>query len=68
MTYSVKIRKDKYSEIPYRGCRDLLWKTPFAKLYLDEFRDLELVKEKYIKYLDNDNVDLMFLIAKRVNK
>ena len=56
---------DKYSEIPYRGRRNLLWKAPFAKLYLDEFGDLELVKEKRIKYLDNDNVDSMFLIRKR---
>ena len=59
---------DKYTEIPYRGRGNLLWKAPFAKLYLDEFRDLELVKEKRIKYLDNDNVDSMFLIKKRNSK
>ena len=55
---------DEYSEIPYRGRRDLLWKAPFAKLYLDEFRDLELVKEQRIKYLDNNNIDSMFLLEK----
>ncbi len=55
---------EKYSEIPYRGRQNLLWKADFAKLYLDKFRDLELVKEKRIKYLDNDNVDSMFLIRK----
>jgi len=59
---------DKYSEIPYRGRRNLLWKADFAKLYLDEFRDLELVKEKRIKHLDNDNLDSMFLIRKRSSK
>lgn len=59
---------DKYSEIPYRGRRNLLWKAPFAMLYLDEFRDLELVKEERIKYLDSDNVDSMFLIRKRNSK
>ena len=59
---------DKYTEIPYRERRNLLWKADFAKLYQDEFRDLELVKEQRIKYLDNDNVDSMFLIAKRVDK
>jgi pseudaminic acid biosynthesis-associated methylase len=57
---------DKCSEIPYRGRRNLLWKANFAKLYLDKFRDLELVKEKRIKYLDNDNVDSMFLIRKKL--
>ena len=59
---------DKYTEIPYRGHRNLLWKADFAKMYLDEFRDLELVKQKRIKYLNNDNVDSMFLIRKRNSK
>ena len=44
------------------------WKANFAKLYRDKFEDLELVKEKRIKYLDNDNVDSMFLIRKRSAK
>lgn len=56
---------DQYSEIPYRGSRNLLWKADFAKLYLDKYEDLELVKEKHFKYLDNDNVDSMFLLRKR---
>ena len=56
---------DKYSEIIYRGRRDLLWKADFAKLYQNEFIDLELVKEKRIKYLENDNLDSMFLIRKK---
>jgi pseudaminic acid biosynthesis-associated methylase len=56
---------DQYTEIPYRGSSNLMWKANFAKLYLDEFQDLELVKEKRIKYLDNDNVDSMFLIRKK---
>jgi pseudaminic acid biosynthesis-associated methylase len=55
---------DKYSEIPYRGQKNLLWKTNFANLYLDNFKDLELVHEKHIKYIDSDNVDTMFLIRK----
>ena len=59
---------DKYSEVSYRGRRNLLWKAPFAKLYQDQFRDLELVKEKPIKYLTSDNVDSMFLIRKKLKK
>lgn len=55
---------DKYSEIQYRGRRNLLWKADFRKLYQDGFGDLKLVKEERIKYLDNDNVDSMFLIKK----
>ncbi len=59
---------DKYLEILYRGQKNLLWKADFAKLYLDKFQNLELVKEKRIKYLDNDNVDSMFLLRKRNSK
>lgn len=55
---------DEYTEVTYRGNKDLLWKTDFAKLYLDSFDDLELVKEEKIKYLENENVDAMFLIKK----
>ena len=55
---------DKYSEIPYRGHKSLLWKADFARLYLDQFKDLELVKEQRIKYLHNDNIDSMFLLEK----
>jgi pseudaminic acid biosynthesis-associated methylase len=56
---------DQYTEIPYRGQRNLLWKADFARLYLDQFGDLELVKEERLKYLDNDNIDTMFLLRKR---
>lgn len=55
---------DKYTEIPYRGHRDLLWKADFARLYLDQFGDLELVKEERLKYLCNDNIDSMFLLRR----
>ena len=56
---------DTYTEIPYRGERNLLWKADFARLYLDQFADLELVKEERLQYLDNDNTDTMFLLRKR---
>jgi pseudaminic acid biosynthesis-associated methylase len=58
---------DSYTEINYRGKTGLLWKNNFAKLYLDTFSDLQLVKEKRFKYLDNDNVDSMFLLQKKDN-
>ena len=56
---------DTHTEIPYRGRNNLLWKANFAGLYLRFFDDLELVKEKRLKYSDNDNVDAMFLLKKR---
>ena len=55
---------EETKEIPYRGNSDLLWKADFAGKYLDLFDDLTLVKEERIKYLDNENVDAMFLLKK----
>lgn len=55
---------DEYTKIIYRGLRDLLWKANFPKLYLELFDDLKLVRDKKLKYLNNDNVDIMFLLKK----
>lgn len=60
--------EEKYKEIIYRGKKDLLWKANFSKMYLDLFSDLKLVKEKKLKYLNDNNVDSMFLLKKKVNK
>lgn len=54
-----------YTEVIYRGEKKLLWKTDFAKLYLNLFDDLELIKEKRLKYLNNDKIDAMFLLKKK---
>lgn len=55
---------EEYQEILYRGKKDLLWKANFQKIYLESFADLKLVKEKKLQYLDNQNIDIMFLIKK----
>jgi len=55
---------DNYTEVVYRGKKNLLWKTNFPRLYLDNFNDLKLVREKKLKYLNNKNVDVMFLLKK----
>ncbi|HEG43591.1 MAG TPA: methyltransferase domain-containing protein [Phycisphaerales bacterium] len=56
---------DSYTEVNYRGNDDLLWKTDFAALYKTEFKDLELLKEKRVKYCHDDNFDSMYLLEKR---
>lgn len=56
---------DEYTEIPYRQRHNLMWKADFARLYQNQFPDLELEKEKRLKYLNNDNVDSMFLLKKK---
>lgn len=56
---------EEYTEILYRGHKNLLWKANFTQLYLQMFGNLELLKVKYIKYLKDENIDVMFLLRKR---
>jgi len=57
---------EKYEEIIYRGKKNLLWRANFPKIYIDAFPDLKMVKIRFLKYLENDNVDVMFLLTKNV--
>ena len=57
--------EEKYAEIIYRGEKDLLWKANFPQLYLNLFENIKLIKEKKIKYLNNDNIDVMLLLKKK---
>jgi pseudaminic acid biosynthesis-associated methylase len=54
-----------YKEIIYRGKSNLLWKTDFKKLFLDNFSDLKLIKEQLFPYKNElDLIDQMFLLEK----
>jgi pseudaminic acid biosynthesis-associated methylase len=53
------------TEVLYRGHAGLLWKTDHARLYTESFPDLELVSERKLSYLENDNVDSMFLLRRK---
>jgi len=55
---------DEYQMVTYRGNDNLLWKTDFPKLFLNRFSDLKLIKKKIIKYVNNDNLDVMYLLEK----
>jgi pseudaminic acid biosynthesis-associated methylase len=52
------------TEVVYRGHEDLLWKMDYAKLYLEQFPDLKQVQKETLPYLENSNVDCMFLLRK----
>lgn len=52
------------TEISYRGNRNLLWKMNYAQAFLDQFDDLELLRSEHLSYLQDSNVDCMFLIRK----
>jgi len=62
--WGLEYYSDKYAEVIYKGQKNLLWKADFAELYLNLFKDLELVMEKRLKYLDNKNIDSVFLLKK----
>ena len=55
---------DEYQMVTYRGNDNLLWKTDFTKLFLDRFPDLKLIRKKIIKYTNNDNLDIIYLLEK----
>lgn len=52
------------TEISYRGYDSLLWKMDYSRQYLDQFSDLELVKEQRVAYVGETNVDSMFLLKR----
>jgi pseudaminic acid biosynthesis-associated methylase len=53
------------TEVAYRGNDGLLWKTDYARLYLEQFDGLELVREERLRYLENENVDTAFLLQRK---
>lgn len=55
----------EYTEIPYRGNDNLMWKANFPCLYTDAFKNLKLEKKKMLPYLQSGNVDVMFLLRKK---
>jgi len=62
--WGIEYYSDGLEEVVYRGHSGVLWKTGFAKLFQDKFPGLKLVKDFRIKYLENDNVDQIYLLEK----
>ena len=53
------------TEVNYRNHGGLLWKMDYARRYLERFADLELIQEQRLPYLENANVDTVFLLRKK---
>jgi pseudaminic acid biosynthesis-associated methylase len=53
------------TEVNYRSHTGLLWKMDYARCYLERFKDLELVRERHVPYLEGSNVDTVFLLKKK---
>ena len=56
---------DGIKQVSYRGHEKFLWKMDYAREDLGRFKDMELVRERYLPYLENQNVDTMFLLRKK---
>jgi pseudaminic acid biosynthesis-associated methylase len=52
------------TDVPYRGMPNMCWKRDFAKVYMEQFPDLTLVKQQLYPYTTDNNVDAMFLLQK----
>jgi pseudaminic acid biosynthesis-associated methylase len=55
---------ERFTEVRYRGQENMLWKGDYSGAYQRQFPNLRLIKEKRLRYLANENVDSMFLLAK----
>jgi len=55
---------EECEDIEYRGHKNRLWKNNFLRLFQERYPDLKAVKQKKIKYLESDNVDMMFLLER----
>ncbi len=53
------------TEVQYRGHSRLLWKMDYARRYLERFADLEMVRQEKLPYLENENIDAVFLLRKK---
>ena len=55
---------EKTEKIAYRGHDSLMWKADYSGLFQKQCKGLCLVKQKLYTYLDNENVDCMYLMEK----
>lgn len=59
---------EKCEEVVYRGHNNRLWKNNFLNIFLERHPDLKIIRQKKIKYLENENVDMMFLLEKSTDQ
>lgn len=55
---------DVITDIDYHGNKGFLWKADFAKIFIENNPELKEVKREFFKYVQNDNIDYMYLLEK----
>jgi pseudaminic acid biosynthesis-associated methylase len=51
-------------DILYRGNKGMLWRNDFQGVVQKRHPDLSVVRQEYLKYLTDENVDTVFLLKK----
>jgi pseudaminic acid biosynthesis-associated methylase len=51
-------------EIEYHGNKNILWKRDFLSQFLNQYPNLKIIKQKKLNYIEDDNIDHMFLLEK----
>lgn len=58
----------EYTQVKYRQPKEttgLLWKADFPQIFLKQFDNLKAIKIELFKYLNSENIDVMFLLEKK---
>lgn len=62
--YGAEYYSDVYTPVEYRGHRALLWKGDFPGMFLTKFSALRCRMQERHRYLEDNNVDVMYLLEK----
>lgn len=55
---------ENFDKRDYRGNDNRFWRGDYAKKYIEFFPDLKLVKSEKYKFIENDNIEMMYLFEK----
>ena len=55
---------EETKELAYRENSNLMWKADFSNIFRKTYSSLKLTKETKYKYVDSENIDVMYLLEK----
>jgi pseudaminic acid biosynthesis-associated methylase len=64
--WGFEIYSPEYTNIPYLSYSDICYKADYAKLFMDRFNHLRLIKQAHFIHPKSDNTHFMYLLEKPV--
>lgn len=64
LIYGAEYYSKVYTSVEYRGHGALLWKGDFPGMFLAKFPTLRRRMQEHHRYLENENIDVMYLLEK----